>query len=161
MLPSLRIGYVIAPATLCGALQAAKYVTDWHSPLPTQAALARFIDEGGYARHLRKMRGIYQARHEKIANALTGDLAPHLTMIPSAAGLHVAALATTASPADIDAVAQRAHTAGVAIQPLSSLGVSRPAPPGILLGYGAIPASDIDEGISRLRRCFEGHIPTP
>jgi GntR family transcriptional regulator/MocR family aminotransferase len=156
MLPTLRLGYVIAPTTLCAALHAAKYVADWHTPLPTQAALARFIDEGGYARHLRKMRGVYRARHEKIVNALAGHLAEHLTVVPSAAGLHVAALATRASSADIDAVAERALTAGVAIQPLSKFSVDKPAPPGILLGYGAIPATDIDEGLNRLRQSF-GH----
>src|SRR5919197_6297048 len=46
MLPSLRLGFVVAPASLRTALRAAKFVADWHTPLPTQAALARFLDEG-------------------------------------------------------------------------------------------------------------------
>jgi DNA-binding transcriptional MocR family regulator len=34
-------------------------------------------------------------------------------------------------------------------------GVDTPAPPGLVLGYGAIPTDRIDEGLDRLRRCFE------
>jgi hypothetical protein len=45
MLTTLRIGFVISPPALLFALHAAKYVTDWHTPLPTQTALARFINE--------------------------------------------------------------------------------------------------------------------
>ena len=54
MLPSLRLGFLVAPPTLRKALRAAKDVTDWHSPLTTQAALARFIDDGLLARHIRR-----------------------------------------------------------------------------------------------------------
>ena len=68
MLPTLRVGFVAAPLALCGALRAAKYVTDWHTPLPTQAALARFIDDGHLARHIRKIRTIYRRRHGGIVN---------------------------------------------------------------------------------------------
>ena len=61
MLPTLRLGFVIAPPSLRRAVRTAKFVTDWHTTLPAQAALARFIDEGYLARHVRKMRQVYQA----------------------------------------------------------------------------------------------------
>jgi hypothetical protein len=61
MLPTLRLGFVIAPASLRTAVRTAKFVTDWHTTLPAQAALARFIDEGYLARHVRKMR-LHQPR---------------------------------------------------------------------------------------------------
>jgi DNA-binding transcriptional MocR family regulator len=32
----------------------------------------------------------------------------------------------------------------------------KPSQPGIVLGYGAIPIADIEEGLGRLRRCFDG-----
>ena len=45
LLPSLRLGFIVAPPSLRDAMYKAKFVTDWHSSLPMQAALARFIDE--------------------------------------------------------------------------------------------------------------------
>jgi GntR family transcriptional regulator / MocR family aminotransferase len=49
MLPTLRLGFVATPASLSEAAHAAKYVTDWNTSLPYQAALARFIDRGWLA----------------------------------------------------------------------------------------------------------------
>ena len=55
LLPTLRLGFVVTPPSLRDAVHAAKYVTDWHTSVPVQATLARFIDDGGFARHIRKM----------------------------------------------------------------------------------------------------------
>jgi hypothetical protein len=119
MLPTLRLGFVVTPPSLRAAVHKAKQVTDWHTATPLQMALARFIDDGGFARHIRKMRGVYRIRHEMVTNALTGELADHLEVLPSACGLHVAALARTASTDEIGAVVRRASHAGVAVQELS------------------------------------------
>ncbi len=49
MLPTLRLGFVIAPPALRGALRKAKAASDWHTNVPDQAALARFIASGALA----------------------------------------------------------------------------------------------------------------
>ena len=51
----------------------------------------------------------------------------------------------------------RASAAGVGVQPLTlpMFDVGPPVQPGIILGYGAIPTADIEEGLGRLRRCFD------
>jgi GntR family transcriptional regulator/MocR family aminotransferase len=124
-----------------------------HTALPTQAALARFLQQGFFARHVRRMRAVYQARHQRIVDVLTDRFAGHLQVIPAAAGLHLAA--TAAAPAEeLAAVLGRASAAGVALLPLSMYGVDRPTRPGLVVGYGAIPTERLDEGLRRLRRCF-------
>jgi GntR family transcriptional regulator/MocR family aminotransferase len=40
MLATLRLGFVVVPEPLVEAVRAAKFVADWHTSLPTQAALA-------------------------------------------------------------------------------------------------------------------------
>jgi GntR family transcriptional regulator/MocR family aminotransferase len=155
MLPTLRLGFVVTPPSLRAAVHKAKFVTDWHTPMLVQAALARFIDDGGFARHIRKTGGVYRARHEMVTNALTRDFADQLELIPSAAGLHVAAIARSASADWIGAVVRRASDAGVEVQELSKFGVHAPARPGLLLGYGAIDTAHIEEGLRRLRCCFD------
>ncbi len=117
-------------------------------------ALARFIDDGGFARHIRKMRSIYRVRHDMITLSLTNEFADHLQTVPSTVGLHVAALARTASVDEIDTVVRRASDAGVEVQTLSRFAVDAPAKPGLVLGYGAILAEQIEEGLRRLRLCF-------
>jgi GntR family transcriptional regulator/MocR family aminotransferase len=155
MLATLRLGFVVAPASLRDALRAAKRLSDWHTALPPQAALARFIEQGFFARHLRKMRAVYQARHQRIADTLAHRFARHLEVVPSAAGLHLTAVARTASSEELDTVLRRASAAGVELQSLSMYGVAAPAPPGLVLGYGANPTDRVDHGLDRLRRCFD------
>jgi GntR family transcriptional regulator / MocR family aminotransferase len=156
MLPTLRLGFVVTPPSLTAALHKAKFVTDWHTSMLVQATHARFIDEGGFARHIRKTGGVYRARREKVIKSLTQDFGGCLELIPSAAGLHIAALATAASAGQMADVARRALAAGVAVQELSKFGVHGPAPAGLVLGYGAIRTASIEEGLRRLRGCFVG-----
>jgi GntR family transcriptional regulator/MocR family aminotransferase len=155
MLPSLRLGFVLAPAAVSEALRAAKYVADWYTPLPTQLAMASFIDEGWFARHVRRMRAIYQVRHDVIVDALSQQLSDHLTVIPSSVGLHVSAIANVASRADVDAVVDRSLTAGAAVHRLSVFQFDQPSPPGIAIGYGAIQTDAIGEGLYRLQQAFD------
>ena len=92
MLPTLRLGFLVTPPSLRAALHKAKFVSDWHSSTLVQAALARFIDDGAFARHVRRATAIYRERHEMLADAISRDFADHLELIPSTTGLHLTAL---------------------------------------------------------------------
>jgi GntR family transcriptional regulator / MocR family aminotransferase len=152
-LATLRLGFVISPPSLWPALRGAKFLADWHSPVPLQAALAEFIAEGHFARHVRRMRLVYEARHRLISEILT-DSFPQLEVIPSAAGLHISALAPTMSTEGVGDVAKRAARESVAFHPLELFALQHPAPPGLVLGYGAIATDRIEQGLQRLLRCF-------
>jgi len=154
MLPTLRIGFIVAPPSICHAVKAAKFLTDWHTALPTQAALARFMDEGSFARHVRKMREVYRARHERIVSGLNRLFAGEFDVVASAVGLHVCAVARTATVDGIAALVARASAAGVEFHPLAMFAAGARRRAGVVLGYGAIPTDAIDEGLLRLRTCF-------
>lgn len=155
LLPTLRLGFVIVPASIRRAVEAAKFVTDWHSPLPTQRALAAFIRGGAFARHVRRMRAVYRERHDRIVATLRRDFADELHVIPAAAGVHLATLAARRSVAQIDAVIDRAATAGVGVQATAAFAVDHEPRPGILFGYGGIATEHIEEGLERLRARFD------
>ncbi len=55
------------------ALVKARFVTDWHAPNVEQAALAAFMAEGGFARHVRRMRKVYRDRHHGVRLYSLGD----------------------------------------------------------------------------------------
>ena len=154
MLPMLRIGFLIAPTSLQAALRTAKQLTDRHSELPTQRALARFIDDGYLARHIRKARREYATRHQRVVEALQRECGDWLEVVPSVAGLHLAALVRPGVSVNIDAVVSRAMQAGVAVHALSRFCGESPSQTGLVIGYGAIPTAKIDSGISRLRASF-------
>ncbi|WP_027344780.1 MocR-like pyridoxine biosynthesis transcription factor PdxR [Hamadaea tsunoensis] len=148
LLPLLRLGFLVAPAALAPALRLARQLSDWHGHLPTQAALARFLDDGQLGRHVRKATRAYAARHELIVEILERDFADVLQIVPSAAGLHLSAYSL------VDCDVPRAVRQGVGIEPLAGYYAVPPGRAGLVLGYGAIPLDRIPEGLRRLRACF-------
>jgi GntR family transcriptional regulator/MocR family aminotransferase len=149
LLPLLRLGFLVAPSSLRDALRTARQLSDWHGDVPAQAALARFVDEGLFARHIRRATKVYAERHERITSTVDRVFAGRLRVVPSAAGLHLCALAD----ADLEPIAARAATAGVAVQTLSDLCGGFPAP-GLVLGYGSIPVKRIDDGLAALDQAW-------
>jgi GntR family transcriptional regulator/MocR family aminotransferase len=149
LLPTLRLGFLIHPPSLRHPLHAAKFLTDWHTGLPLQAAMADFVEQGMFARHLRRVRRVYRQRHERIAAALAGPLSAHLTVVPSTAGLHLSAMVRGATAAD---ALVRARAAGVGLASFPEIATAAPDPPGVVFGYGMIDAPRIDEGLALLHR---------
>ncbi|GAA2342606.1 PLP-dependent aminotransferase family protein [Dactylosporangium salmoneum] len=150
LLPSLRLGFLVAPEALRPALRAARRIADWHGEPAAQAALAAFIDEGLLQRHLRSVGRVYAARHDLLVRAARGPLAPWYTLVPSSAGLH-AALRCTA-PVDVDGVVRRLRAADVALEPLTRFYAEPRRVPdqGLAIGFGAIATADLPEALDRL-----------
>jgi GntR family transcriptional regulator/MocR family aminotransferase len=141
MLPTVRTGFVLAPAGLREALVAARQLGDGYGQVAVQAALARFIDEGQLARHVRRARKAYAERHARIVAALS--VHDELEIIPSAAGLHVTALRVTGRvPGEVVAAAARR---GLALEDLATYGS---ASAGFVFGFGAIDPALLEDGLA-------------
>jgi GntR family transcriptional regulator/MocR family aminotransferase len=160
LLPTLRLGFVVTPGSCTAAVHKAKFVADWHTFTVVQAALARFIDDGGFARHLHKVGRVYAERHQLIKDILSEKFSDYLTVIPSVAGLHVTAVARSASIDEISDCARCAVERGVAVQDLSRFSIDLPQRAGLMFGYGAIATGQIHEGLRLLRICFEERLGT-
>jgi len=143
--PGLRLGWVVAPATLCAALTRAKYMADLGNPVLDQLVFARFLASGEFERHLRRVRIRQRARRDAMLGALREHL-PHAQVLGVAAGLH---LLVTLPGSDDVALAAEADAAGVLVHPLSTHRIT-PGPPGLVLGYAAQAPDRIREAIARL-----------
>ncbi|WP_035856357.1 PLP-dependent aminotransferase family protein [Cryptosporangium arvum] len=147
--PALRLGFLVAPRSLRPALVAARRLADRHGDPVTQHALARFLDEGRLARHVRRATRVYAARHQALTVRLDRDFADVLTRIPSAAGLH---LSVRAAPGvDVARLARGAARRGVHLETLPEHG-------GLVFGFGLVPAEKIPSGLDALRDAVDrGH----
>ncbi len=153
MLPTIRLGFLTVPPTLLAAAHRAKYLSDWHTPLFLQGAMARFIEDGSFARHVHTMNKIYRARRRIVTETLSSDFARHFELLPSKHGLHVAALARKASTAGIERVLARAAEAGILVHSLAFISGDAAPDPGIVIGYGAIETDQIANGLHALQQC--------
>ncbi|HEX3086900.1 MAG TPA: PLP-dependent aminotransferase family protein [Pyrinomonadaceae bacterium] len=154
LFPSLRIGYIVAPPDLVKAFAVARGALSWCTPSIDQAVLADFINEGHFARHIRRMRSIYAERQNVVIEALkreTGDL---LKVRRTDAGIHVKAL--LADDIDDQAVAEEAIRLGIFAQALSTFYQGEPALAhrGLVLGYGAYQPQQLREGAIQLAKAL-------
>ncbi len=145
--PSLRLGYVIAPPALREALLNARHLTDVHGPLLLQSALARFMQEGAYRRHLRRCVAEYARRRERLRAGFAGPLSPWLTLLPAEAGFHQAALFKPGLAMDAPQLAALARRVDVGLYPLQ---VFAPEHNGLLMGFGRVTPDGIDAAIARM-----------
>lgn len=122
--PALRLGWLVVPADLTGSLAA---TAARGTPVLEQLALARLIERGELARHLRRTRKSYRARRDTLVAAL-GD---RFALSGIAAGLHVVAQTSEATE-----LAMRARRQGVAVHTLhGDCFVAASCSPALLLGY--------------------------
>jgi len=146
--PLLRTGFVVAPPWARDALIAAKRTADGENPALAQEALALLIAEGHLARHVRRMRRVYERRRALLLAGLARDFGGALEPVAAVAGLHLAAWLPAGT--DADRLAARARDQGVGVLALSPFYAGR-ARPGLLFGYGATDEATIAAGLARLR----------
>lgn len=144
--PALRVGWLVVPDRLRGAIVAAKRETDLGNPVLAQLVLARMFDSGDMERHLRLVRRRHRRRRDAMVTAIREHL-PTALIHGAAAGLHL----TITFPGDRQfsdlEVAAAALDAGVKIHPLS-WHRQLPGPTGLVLGYAASSPTEIAEGVS-------------
>jgi GntR family transcriptional regulator/MocR family aminotransferase len=140
--PALRLGWMVLPGALAGAIADERGWADGGSPALDQLALASFIERGELDRHLRRMRLRYRRRRDRLVAAL-GEHLPDNEVGGAAAGLHVTVALT--AEADVDAVLARASARGVGVFATHHAG--RPL---LLVGYANIAEEAIEPAVTAL-----------
>jgi GntR family transcriptional regulator/MocR family aminotransferase len=146
--PSLRLGFLIVPEVVHEALVAVRRGADLHPPTLDQAALADFMIEGHYERHLRRMRAVYAERLEALAAAADRYGRGAITLRPVRTGLHAVADLHAGSP---EAVCEEAMSRGLEVMPLSAYFVGEPHDAhALVLGFGAVRPEAMAVAVQRL-----------
>ena len=89
MFPALRIGYIVVPPALRDVVHAAKAFADRQSPILEQRALAAFIVDGSFERHLRRMRVLYRTRRAAFLTRCDRHIGDAFEVSGESAGMHL------------------------------------------------------------------------
>ena len=154
MFPSLRLAYLIVPRDLIHAFLVTRFFASRHPPRLEQAALARFIAEGHFARHVRRMRALYARRQQALLAAAGREATAAIRIEAAPAGLHL--LGHLPPHADDGEVSRKLAQSGIDAMPLSAFAIKRKLPPALILGYTAIHERAIRDGVRRLRQGLAG-----
>ena len=147
--PELRVGYVVPPLSLNESIQKAKQISDWHSNTLTQTALAKFMLDGDFAKHLRRMHKHYENRRKTLSMHLRTELAEWFEPRIPAAGIHMTAL-LKGSLRETD-LTRGAIDPLIGLYGISAFYMNQPLQEGLIFGYGGIDSNDIEVAMSRLK----------
>lgn len=147
--PSLRVGYLVIPRDLAPQFSAIRHAMDLGPAHLTQAVLADFINEGHFARHIRRMRQLYSQRRTALVSCVQRELGPSFEILGAEAGMFLA----LALPKHLDdiALATQAAREKLWLAPLSPTYLKQPGRPGFILGFGSTPAEEMPAAVHRLK----------
>lgn len=143
--PALGLGFLIAPPSLA---QRFGEVAAFLNPAPnttTQLALAAFLSEGHYLRHLRHMKVLYRERRDALQRCLGADFG-----VDAFAGL--ALLKHLPEGTDDVELAARGIPLGIAPLPLSIWSSTPEHSPGFVLGVTNLTKGNLEKACASLRK---------
>jgi GntR family transcriptional regulator/MocR family aminotransferase len=146
--PALRLGFLVAPASLIPAICAVRQAIDWCPPTLIQLALTAFIENGHLDQHLRRSRLVYRERHRQLYRAL--EILPiGYRRFASPAGLHLAVTGPD-TPDDDQLMAATADHDMLVGSLRHCYQVTDPLP-GFLVGFGALATNQVQAAAQTLR----------
>lgn len=151
--PSLRIGCVVLPPELVEVFTAARALNDVHSSTIDQAILAEFISEGHFARHIRRMRTLYETRQKILVEECQKQLSESLEIEKADAGMHL--VGWLKDGLNDEQISQKAREKGLIVSPISAYSNPRLKRGGLILGYTAFDERRIKDGVEILKEIIQ------
>lgn len=150
--PGLRMGYMVLPVELVKPMTYARSILDGHTPQIAQLTLARFMESGHFASHIRAMRKIYGARRDAMGQAVQRHLREIVTARLPPGGLQMPCVLAEGW-SEIETIRQAARV-GIQLPSLSRLYAQPPALGGWLLGFAALTPNEIETAIQQLAKAI-------
>ena len=155
MFGSLRLGYMVVPAVLRDDFVMAKYFNDISSSGIEQTALAHFMEDGGFERHLRFARQELQARREVLVDGLRQYAGDRVEIVDTPAGMHVVVWLRNYDYASVNALIALAHDRGLGLHPVEVHYLKPPPDPGLILGYCGLSQNALREAMQLFGKCLD------
>ncbi len=149
LFPSLRIGYVVIPKDLVDRFVAVRHAMDIGPPHFFQTVLTDFMNEGHFARHIRRMRLLYAQRRTALVDSLKKEFGSALGILGAEAGMHL--VVTLPRGLRDQQVAEHAAREKLWLWPLSPAYLGNRPRQGFILGFGSTPAAAMPQAVRHLR----------
>ncbi|MFD1953285.1 PLP-dependent aminotransferase family protein [Paenibacillus thailandensis] len=155
LFPAARLSYAVVPPHLAARFRAnAGGESQSVSPL-MQKALFLFMKEGYFDRHIRRMRRLYQLKHQAVLRAVRRHMGERVEAADYNAGLHMILLVKDRDYGELEKLA--AHNGVRIYSPLKHWAEPDPSVrSSVMLGFGGVKEQDIEPGIRLLAEAWFG-----
>lgn len=149
--PALRLGYMIIPPQLNESLTRHKIYSDVHTDSLSQYALADFLDNGGFEKHIWKMKKYYRRQREILLKTLAEFFPGEHEVLGDASGLHL--VVNFANIRFTKSAVKKLSDNRVKVYPLSSFYLhEQEAGNCLVMGYAHLEPDQIRNGIAVIRQ---------
>lgn len=152
--PSLRIAYMILPTWLLPAYQ--KRFTGYQCtvPLIEQKVLARFMADGHWEKHIRKICLSQKKKHDILIDAIKQNMGNKVRIYGHQAGLHI--LLEFLDGQQEDELVRKALEYKIKVCPVSPFWLKKQnyRNNALVLGYGMMPEKDIPRAVEILSQAW-------
>lgn len=152
--PACRLGFLIMPPGLRDDFLTAKWAADLGTPPLEQAALAHFMDGGGYERHVRQVTRILGERREALVQAMRELLGSQCVFDETHAGMHILVRIEGLTAADEDALVRLAEQRGLGLYPARISYLQPDDACRLLMGFSTLPVREIRDAVALLAECI-------
>ncbi|MCW2766380.1 MAG: transcriptional regulator, GntR family [Nocardioides sp.] len=146
--PSLRLGWLVPPADLLGAINARRVVTHEGASWPTQRAFLALLRDGYVDKVVRSARRVYAERAPRVADAL----APYAELAGPLAGMYSTWLLPQA---DAERARASARQAGFEVNLLADY-CRTASLTGLVVGFGGATDEQLDRALAALVNGLRG-----
>jgi GntR family transcriptional regulator/MocR family aminotransferase len=152
LFPAVRVGYVIVPHDLVEVFSAAQSLLGQGASILMQEVVARFIEDGRFADHIRKMRIIYQQRRDILMQELLTQCNDLMTPVPTDVGMHLVVWLKNGL-GELE-VHQALLEKGIEAIPLSIFSLKPQKRAGLVLGFSGTPPKKIPPLVGEMSECL-------
>lgn len=152
---ALRLGYMVLPEALRDDFINAKFLFDFSCPAIDQAALAHFMEDGAFERHLRYVTQELHARRRELIVSLRRHVGKRVQIADSHAGMHVVVWMPDYGYAQVDTLIAHARERGLGLYPITPHYQQRPPVPGLMLGYSSLAKAQLRDAMQLFGECLD------
>ncbi len=155
LLSAIRISYMVLPESVLAVFRKNKADLEPTASLIHTDTLERFMAEGWWEKHLRRMKNVYQKKHAQLLSHITRYLGSQVRVIGEHTGLHIVLEVDGRRP-EAELVRTAAEQ-GVRVYATSPywLNPDMPqSPPRLLLGFGGLAEDELEEGVRLLGKAW-------
>ncbi len=152
-LPSVRLSYIVLPPSLM--IQYSQKSKDYNqsvSPI-IQRAMSLFIQSGEFERHIRRMRKLYQRKHQALLKSIEEQMGTKVEIVGEKSGLHILLKVKGVKGSEL---IENGLEKGVKVYSPSRFWMNPNAKRNsyIMLGFGGLSIEDIEKGVGILASCL-------
>ena len=152
--PALRVSYMVLPYRLLTIYHKLFSEYSTNVSLLEQRTLHKFMQQGYWERHLRKMRTVYKKKHDALIQSIHHHFGAQANIIGQGAGLHVV-LELVGNSLNEGELINRAQERDVQLFPLSKTYLhDNGKNHQVMLGFGSLSNNEIDRGVRLLYQAW-------